>query len=89
MSALDKIKKIFRKKKLNVVRLDSEDLVEKDKFQAVLNENAYLKGRELKRIAKEGKERQRDQDKKEEKEKIKDLNKQYGELKEDKEKIMQ
>ena len=83
---LDKIKNFFRKKKLNVVHLNSEDFSENEKLQVTLNENAFLKGVLLKQKAKKGEERQGEQEKKEEKEKIKDLNKQYDELRTDKDK---
>lgn len=80
MTAWDKIKGIFRKKKLNVISIDSDNFSDDDKLKAVLNENAYLKGRLLKQKTKDGEERQREQDKKEEGDRIKDLNKQYEEL---------
>ena len=83
---LDKIKNFFRKKKVNIVRFSSDDFTEHEKLQAVLNENAFLKGKLLKQRSKEGEERIRDQDQKEEKEKIKDLNLQYGELRKDSDK---
>ena len=85
---INKIKSFFGfgKKKLNVIQLDSADFSEDEKLRAVLNENAFLKGKLLKRKSQEGEERKREQDKKEEKEKITELNKQYVELRKDSEK---
>lgn len=68
------------KKKIVTVNLSSEDLKGNEKLQALLNEIAYLKGKEARRIAEEGKKRESDKDKDEEQETIKYLNEQSKEL---------
>ena len=94
---LEKIKSLFRKKKLNVIHLNSEDFAVSDSDSeqvrklkevnnALSNETNYLKGRLLKQHAQESEKRQGEKDKEEEKEKIQDLNKQYNELRKDSDK---
>jgi|GEM_PF-2978369 ribosomal protein S20 len=97
MSAWDKIKGFFGKKKLNVIHLNAEDFAVSDSDSeqvrklkeinnALSNEAQYLKGRLLKLKSQESEQRQGEQEQKEEQEKIGELNKQYEELRKDSDK---
>ena len=72
---------LFKKKKRIVVNLNSEDLEDRELNQAVLNENAYLKGQLARIKTEEAKKRESEKDKEEEEQVKIDLNEQVKELK--------